>query len=132
MQNYPSSIINAPALWPDKLPSFDGMRFYAVTLAPNGHALTDPKEVSLTRALTLLRMFAQADYLQWYWDASHTAPAPDVGQQFQDDLLLLACGQCVTRHHVAPLALRWQCRTKNNLLTRSAPRATIAGQTEKH
>lgn len=100
MTNYPSSVIDTPALWPDKLPSFDGMRFYAVTLAPNGHALTDPKEVSLTRALTLLRMFAQADYLQWYWGASHTTPAPDVGRGFQDDLLLLlACGQCVTHHH---------------------------------
>jgi len=99
MQNCPSSIISAPALLPDKLPSFDGMRFYAVTLAPNGHALTDPKEVSLTRALTLLRLFAQAEYLQWYWGASHTTPAPDVGQGFQDDLLILACGQPVTHHH---------------------------------
>jgi hypothetical protein len=99
MINYPPSVIDTPALWPDKLPSFDGMRFYAVTLAPNGHALTTPKPVSLTRALTLLRLFAQAEYLQWYWDASHTTPAPDVGQGFQDDLLLLACGQCVTHHH---------------------------------
>lgn len=99
MTNYPSSVIDTPALWPDKLPSFDGMRFYAVTLAPNGHALTPPKEVSLTRALALLRLFAHADYLQWYWDASHTVPAPDVGQRLQDDMLLLACGQCVTHHH---------------------------------
>lgn len=99
MRNYPPSVIDAPALWPDKLPSFDGMRFHAVTLAPNGHALTDPKEVSLTRALALLRRFAQAEYLQWYWDASYTTPAPDVGQGFQDDLLILACGQPVTHHH---------------------------------
>ena len=70
------------------------------THAPNGHALTAPKPVSLTRALTLLRLFAQAEYLQWYWGASHTTPAPDVGQGFQDDLLLLACGQYVTHHHV--------------------------------
>lgn len=99
MTNYLSSVIDTPALWPDKLPSSDGMRFYAVTLAPNGHALTPPKEVSLTRALALLRLFAQADYLQWYWDASHTVPAPDVGQRLQDDMLLLACEQCVTHHH---------------------------------
>lgn len=99
MQNYPSSIIGAPALWPDKLPSFDGMRFYAVTLAPNGHALTDPKEVGITRALTLLRLFAQADYLQWHWGSSHTTPAPDVGQGFQEDLLLLALELCVTHYH---------------------------------
>ena len=99
MTSYPPSVIDAHALWPDNLPTFDGMRFYAVTLAPNGHALTEPKEVSLTRALALLRLFAHADYLQWYWDASHITPAPDVGQGFQDDLLLLACGSYVTHHH---------------------------------
>ena len=49
--------------------------------------------------LGLFCLFAQADYLQWYWGSSHTTPAPDVGQGFQDDLLLLACGWCVTHHH---------------------------------
>ena len=39
MTNYPSSVTYHPALWPDNLPTFDGMRFYAVTLAPNGHIL---------------------------------------------------------------------------------------------